>query len=147
MKQTRDRLLAIAGLSALTLAAIGLSPEATAAEAFGPVESRTFLSRPGAAIELPAADCSWNNDYLFIKGPNVAAAKQIDVSPSIFTRHHKGGAVPTSDCAAPNCVQLTVSTDKRTAAGGRTVTLKHSDGRTITTTFDAVANAGRCDRR
>jgi hypothetical protein len=150
MNQIRKRLVVTAGFSTLAALALASSPashEATAAEAFGPVESRTFLSKPGASIEIPGADCGWNIDYLFIKGPNVASVKQVDVAPNIWTKFNKGAGAPTTDCAAPNCVQITVSTDKRTAAGPRTVTLKHNDGRTITTTFDAIPNAGRCDRR
>lgn len=149
MTPTRNRLVVTAALTALTALAVASSPvvhEATAAEPFGPVESRSFLAKPGTTIELPAGTCNWNSDYLFIKGPNVSSVKQIDVTPSIWTRYTKAGGVPTSDCVAPNCVQLFVSVDKKPAPGPRTVTLKHADGRTTTTTFDVVANAGRCDK-
>jgi hypothetical protein len=150
MTHTRNRPVVTIVLSALTLLAMTSSPvmhDATAAEPFGPVESRSFLYKPGTAIELPGADCHLNLDYLFIKGPNVAQAKQIDASPTIWTRFSAQSSVPTSDCVAPNCAQLYVNVDKRPPPGPRTVTLKHADGRTITTTFDLLPNAGRCDRR
>jgi hypothetical protein len=147
MSHTHNRpfvTIALAGLTVLAICSSPVAHEADAAEPFGPVEARTFIEKPGTAIEVPGADCHWNSDYLFIKGPNVASAKAIDVSPQVWTRE---GGVPTSDCVAPNCLQLFVSIDKKPTAGTRTVTLKHADGRKITTTFDVVANKGRCDKQ
>jgi hypothetical protein len=146
--RNRTRTAVTFALTALVVSVVGFAPtapDAMAAEPFGPIESRTFTFKAGTAIEASRSDCHWNSDYLFIKGPNVANAKKIDTTPDVFTRFTKPGGVPTTDCVAPNCVQLYVGVDKRHAPGPRTVTLKHSDGRTITTTFDVVPNAGRCD--
>lgn len=144
----RTRTAVTFALSVLVVSVVGFAPaapDAMAAEAFGPVEGRSFTFRPGTSIEATKTDCHWNNDYLFIKGPNVATAKQIDVSPQVWSRYMSRGGVPTTECAAPNCVQLYLGIDKRQTPGTRTVTLKHADGRTLTTTFDVVPNAGRCD--
>lgn len=148
--RNRTRTAVTFALSVLVVSVVGVgfppaATDAMAAEPFGPVESRTFTFRPGTSLEASRSDCHWNQDYLFIRGPNVANTKQMDVSPSVFSRYTKQGGVPTTECVAPNCVQLYVGVDKRHAPGARTVTLKHADGRTTTTTFDVVANAGRCD--
>lgn len=135
-------------LSVVVVSLAGLAPnapDAMAAEPFGPVESRSFNLHAGTSIEATKADCHWNNDYLFIRGPNVAKAKQIDVSPQAWSRFMKDGGVPTTECAAPNCAQLYLGINGKQAPGPRTVTLKHADGRTLTTTFDVIPNAGRCD--
>ena len=46
---------------------------------------------------------------------------------------------------APNCLQLYVKVTSKDPVGPRTVTVKHADGRTLTTTFDVPEHAGRCD--
>jgi hypothetical protein len=146
--RNRTRTAVTFALSALVVSAVAIAPaapDAMAAEPFGPIESRTFTFHAGTTIEASRSDCHWNSDYLFIRGPNVAATKQADAAPPVFSRFTKPGGVPTTDCAAPNCVQLYVGVDKRHAPGPRTVTLKHPDGRTLTTTFDVIPNAGRCD--
>jgi hypothetical protein len=117
--------------------------QAQGAEAFGPVASRTFHWKPGTAIEKAERDCKNNSDWLFVRGPNVANAKSIDVSPR--TSNWSKQSLPTTDCVAPDCVQLFVRVTDRDDVGARTVTLKHADGRTVTTTFDVTTNAGRCD--
>ena len=83
--------LAVSGLALLAICSSHAS--ASAAETFGPVDSRSFLVKPGTSIELPGADCHWNNDYLFIRGANVASAKQIDVA-GVWTRV---GCFPTTE--------------------------------------------------
>lgn len=112
---------------------------------FGPIESRTFHWKPGASIELPPADgCQMNVDWLLIRAPGIANAKSVDVTPKVGQTFDKQG-FPSSNCAGPDCLPLWVKVTARDVAGPRTVTAKHADGRTITTTMDVVANAGRCD--
>ena len=53
---------------------------------------------------------------------------------------------PTTDCVAPNCAQLYLSAAPNTPAGARTVTFKHPDGRSLTTTFDVTESATRCEK-
>jgi hypothetical protein len=122
------------------------SLDAGAAEPFGPVESRSFALKPGAAIEKAAADCAFNNDVLFVHGPNVAAMKSAEITPKVWANDHQP-RIPSTVCPAPNCAQISLAISPSTPVGPRTVTLKHPDGRTATTTFDVVDNAGRCDKR
>jgi hypothetical protein len=147
MNMATKRLTATISISVLTMAALltpGSISEASAADPFGPIESRSFHLKPGVALEKPGADCSNNTDVLLITGPNVASAKKIDVSPRTYTFENKN-YVPTNACVAPNCKQVYVSVDSKDAVGTRTLTLKHADGRTLTTTFEVPENAGRCD--
>jgi hypothetical protein len=134
----------IFGFALLAITAPGTMSEASAADPFGPIESRSFHLKPGTTLEKPGADCASNSDVLLIHGPNVATAKSIDVSPRTYAFENKS-YVPTSGCAAPNCKQVYLSVIPKDAAGTRTLTLKHADGRTLTTTVEVPENAGRCD--
>ncbi|AKU93577.1 hypothetical protein AKJ09_00241 [Labilithrix luteola] len=136
-------LLLVMGLGGAVSGA-GKTAFADAPAAFGPVEGGSFHFVPGAKIERPtAAGCNNNADIFLIRGPNVANAKHVDVSPKTYIWEKQ--AFPTTDCVAPNCLQMFVRVTNKDAPGPRTVTLKHADGRTITTTFDVTENAGRCD--
>ena len=147
MKPTRTKLAPVflPFLTLLTL--VGASSDGSAAEPFGPIEQRGFVIKPGTALEKPGAGCSGNSDVLFINGPNVSSLKSVDVTPKVGTFDNQK-FVPTNLCAAPNCAQILVKVSESTPPGPRTVTLKHTDGRTTTTTFDIVDNtSGRCDAR
>jgi hypothetical protein len=127
---------------------VAITPTTTDARAdspapFGPVASRSFQFKGGTTFEKPGAGCSFNADFLFLRGPGVANAKNIDVSPRMGNWDKQ--SLPTTDCVAPDCTGLLLKATDRDAVGTRTVTLKHADGRSITTTFDLIANAGRCD--
>jgi hypothetical protein len=111
---------------------------------FGPIAERTFAWKPGTTIEKPTAECSNNADWLLIRGPGVANAKTLDVTPHTGAQWERN-APTTGTCMAPDCVQLYVKITPQNNAGTYTVALKHADGRSITTTVDVVANAGRCD--
>lgn len=134
----------IFGLTLLATTAPGTISEASAADPFGPIESRTFHLKPGTTLEKPGADCTSNADVLLITGPNVASAKTVDVAPRTYAFENRS-YVPTSGCAAPNCKQVYLSVSPKDPAGTRTLTLKHADGRTITTTIEVPESAGRCD--
>ena len=130
----------------LVAAALALVPEGASAQApaaFGPVESRTFHFKPGTALERASANCSNNADWLIVRGPGVANTKRVEVSPRVSVWDKQ--TFPSSDCVGPNCFQMLVKVTERDAVGPHTVTLKNADGRTVTTTFDVVENAGRCD--
>lgn len=129
----------IAMILATVTTASGDSPAA-----FGPVESRTFHFKPGTGIEAASASCASNIDWLLIRGPGIANAKTIDVSPKVSQVFEKQG-FPASNCAGPDCLPVFIKITGKDAPGTRTVTAKHADGRTVTTTFDVSANAGRCD--
>jgi hypothetical protein len=150
MAKTRHKLATTISFTVLTTLATALSlavSDAGAADAFGPIESRSFLMKPGTVIERPPADCPFNLDHLFIRGTNVANAKSVDVSPKVWQSDNARWRVPTTECVAPNCIQLLVQVVKSDAAGPRTLKLKHADGRTLTATFDVTENTtGRCDR-
>lgn len=135
-------LLLVVGFGAAVSGA-GRTAFADAPLPFGPVESRSFHFVPGTKLERASADCKNNADILLLRGPNVANAKSVDVSPKTYTWDRQ--AFPTTECVAPNCLQMFVRVTNKDAPGPRTVTLKHADGRTITTTFDVTENAGRCD--
>jgi hypothetical protein len=124
------------------------SEEVTAEQegaAFGPVESRAFHWFSGTSIERAPDDtsCNYNSDWLIVHGPDVASAKLVDVSPRTYIWYK--GSFPLSGCVAPDCLAIYVKTTSRDEPGTRTLTLKHADGRTATTTFDVIENEGRCD--
>ena len=124
--------------------AVSVAPaNAEAPAAFGPVASRAFHWKPGTTIERAGAGCSNNADWLIVKGPGVANTKSVDVTPR--TSAWDNQSFPSSACVGPDCYQMLVKVTDKDAPGTRTVTLKHADGRTTTTTFDVVENAGRCD--
>lgn len=130
--------------SAMFVAAAAVAALPASAEApFGPVSERTFHWKPGTSIEKAGANCQSNSDWLIIRGPGVANAKSVDVTPR--TQVWDKQTFPSSACVAPDCYQLFIKATKNDAAGTRTVTLTHADGRKLTTTFDIVENAGRCD--
>jgi hypothetical protein len=128
----------------MAAAAVGVAPaSADAPAAFGPVASRSFHWKAGTAIERAPEGCQSNSDWLVVRGPGVANAKSVDVSPrtSIWDKQ----SFPSSACVAPDCYQVFVKVTSKDAPGPRTLTLKHADGRSVTTTFDVTENAGRCD--
>ena len=125
-------------------AAISAVPASAQSTAFGPVESRTFHWKPGTAIERPPANCQSNIDWLLVRSPGAASSKTVDVTPKV-TQLFEKSTFPASSCVAPDCIPLFIKVTERDAVGSRKVTLKHADGRTATTTFDVVENAGRCD--
>ena len=115
---------------------------------FGPVQSRSFAWKPGTAIEqAPDKGCNHNGDFFVIRGPAVQAAKSIDVTPRVaaFERQVPIPSVNTCKQGETDCVQLYIKITGKDAPGERVVTLTHADGRTLKTTFDVVASAGRCD--
>jgi hypothetical protein len=117
---------------------------ADAPAAFGPVAERTFAWKPGTTIEKPTADCNNNADWLLIRGPGVANAKSLDVTPRTPAQWERNSPT-TGTCMAPDCVQIYVKVTPQLNTGTYTVALKHADGRTLSTSVDVVANAGRCD--
>jgi hypothetical protein len=148
MTLTRGLTAALLLSGVLATTAIAGDALAEAPATFGPIESRTFAWKPGTAIERPADTVCHNNaDYLIVRGPNVANVKSIDVSPKVLTWERQQAIPSINTCAAGdnNCLQIMVKVTRQDAPGARTVTLKHADGRTLTTTFDIVPNAGRCD--
>ena len=123
----------------VTATFVGLAP--ASAQAPG-VESRTFHFKAGTAIEKPGADCANNMDWLLVKGPGIADAKNVKVTPHTATWQQK---FPSTICEAPNCFPLFIKIDKNDAVGPRTVSFNMGGGKEVTTTFEVVANAGRCD--
>ena len=128
-----------------TLAAIVPCGEAyaDAPPAFGPVAERTFAWKPGTTIERPTGDCR-NSDWLLIRGPGVANAKSLDVTPHTPSAWDRNTPT-TGTCLAPDCAQIYVKITSRMELGTYTVALKHADGRSLSTTVEVVPNAGRCD--
>ena len=120
-----------------------MTARADAPAPFGPVQSRAFHFKGGTSLEKPGANCSFNADWLIMKGPGVANAKSIDVAPRMGNWDRQ--SLPTTDCVAPDCTMVLVKATGKDDVGARTVTLKHADGRSVTTTFEVPANAGRCD--
>lgn len=141
-----SKLFTASSLLTIVVGLLAITASADAATSFGPVESRAFHFRSGAtAIETVGKDCAWNLDWLMVKGPGVGSKKSIDVSPALSAKSNDSW-FPSSGCSAPDCVQVLVKVTSHDAAGTRTVTLNHPDGRKITTTFDVVENStGRCD--
>ena len=129
----------VATILATVTAASGDSPAS-----FGPVESRTFHFKPGTGIEATNASCASNSDWLLVRAPGIANAKSVDVTPKVSQVYDNHG-FPASNCAGPDCLPVFIKITGKDAPGPRTLTAKHSDGRTVTTTFDVSANAGRCD--
>lgn len=123
-------------------AAVAVAP-ASAEAPFGPVSERTFHWKPGTTIERASADCQSNSDWLVIRGAGVANVKSVDITPRTFVWDKQ--SFPSSACVAPDCYQLFIKVTDKDAPGTRTVTLTSKDGRKVTTTFDVVENAGRCD--
>lgn len=126
-----------------TVAVTATSASGDTPPKFGPVDSRTFHWKAGTSIEVPTANCTSNIDWLLVRGTGIADAK-IDVSPKVSMAQSQS-AFPASNCTGPDCIPIYIKITDRDAPGTRTVTAKSKDGRTITTTFDVVANAGRCD--
>ncbi len=116
---------------------------AQAPAAFGPVAERSFHWRPGQSIERAPANCQSNSDWLIVKGPGLASTKSVDVSPR--TQAWDKQTFPLNACEGPDCYQVFVKVTNKDAPGTRTVTLTHADGRKVTTTFEVLENAGRCD--
>lgn len=112
--------------------------------AFGPVQSDTFYFKSGTSIERPGNNCKSNIDWLLVKGTGLANAKSVDVSPRVG-QAWLGGGFPATSCTAPDCLPVYIKISPKDAVGAKTLTIKSSDGRTVTTTFNVVENAGRCD--
>jgi hypothetical protein len=129
----------IAGIGAIATTASGDTPAK-----FGPLDSRVFHWKGGTSIERPTDNCASNIDWLLVRAPGIANAKQIDVSPKV-SMFQSNSSFPASNCTGTDCVPIYVKITSKDAAGTRTVTAKSGDGRTITTTFDVIENAGRCD--
>src|SRR5512146_2925252 len=72
-------------------------------QAFGPVASRTFAWKPGTTIEKATNDCNNNADWLLIRGPNVASAKSLDITPHTGAPWERQSPF-TGTCLAPDCV-------------------------------------------
>jgi hypothetical protein len=138
---TARKLLGLVFVATIAVTATSASGDTPAK--FGPVEGRAFHWKGGTSIEVAPANCQSNIDWLLIRAPGIANAK-IDVSPKV-SMANAHSSFPASNCTGPDCVPIYVKITDRDAVGTRTVTAKHQDGRTITTTFDVVANAGRCD--
>jgi hypothetical protein len=123
--------------------------QADAPAAFGPVDTRAFAFKGGTKIEkAPDSGCKNNSDWLVIHGANLANFKSLDVTPKTSGWDHAQKTIPAANTCAvgdANCVQIFVLLTSSDAPGTRTVTLTSSDGRKLTTTFDVVPNAGRCD--
>ena len=135
----------VVSLAVFASPASGQGNPAKQGGAFGPLESRTFHWKPGTVIEtVPAASCASNVDWLLVRAPGIANAKTIDVTPKVSQVDEKH-AFPASNCTGPDCLPVFIKITDKDVAGPRTLTAKHADGRTITTTFDVNANTGRCD--
>jgi hypothetical protein len=126
---------------------LGGDAQADSPAPFGPVDSRAFAVKGGSNIEkVPTTGCSNNSDWLVIHGANLSTVKSFDVAPTVWTMKHK--TIPSANTCAKgdlNCTQLFVMLTSQDALGTRTVTLTAPDGRKLTTTFDVIPNAGRCD--
>lgn len=133
------------GAMITTAVAVAVTPASgQASSAFGPVQSDTFYFKSGTSIERPGNNCKSNIDWLLVKGSGVASAKSVDVSPRIG-QSWLGSGFPSTSCTGPDCLPVYIKITSKDAVGSRTVTLKSSDGRTVTTTFTVAENAGRCD--
>lgn len=133
-------------LGATVMAAVlgaGMSASAQAPAAFGPVSDRAFHFKSGTSIERAGKDCQNNSDWLILRGPGLASAKSLDISPR--TQNWDKQSFQLNACSGPDCYQVFVKVNDKDAPGPRTVTLTHADGRKVTTTFDVIENAGRCD--
>lgn len=126
-----------------TTAGIAVPAGAEAPATFGPVAERTFHWKAGTTIERAGASCQSNSDWLIVRGPGLASTKSVDVTPRTHVWDKQ--SFPSSACVAPDCYQLFVKVTDKDAPGTRTVTLTSKDGKKVTTTFDVVENAGRCD--
>jgi len=110
---------------------------------FGPVSNRAFYIKAGTSVERAGPKCNYNVEWLFINGAGLANAKSVDITPRLPSWSRNG--IPSSACSGPDCLQVMIKIGNREPVGPRTVTIKAADGRTVTTTFDVVENAGRCD--
>lgn len=126
-----------------TIAVTATSASGDAPPKFGPVEGRAFHWKGGTSIERATDNCQSNIDWLLVRAPGIADAR-IEVSPKV-SQAIAHSSFPASNCAGPDCVPIYIKLTSRDAPGPRTVTAKSKDGRTISTTFDVIENAGRCD--
>lgn len=129
--------------SLVTMLAVSASPASGQSPASS-IESRSFHFHPGTVIERSTDDCMSNIDWLLVRAPGIANAARVDVSPPV-SRVWDNGRFPSTACVGPDCLPVFLKVTSRDAAGPRTVTVKYGEGRTATTTFEVVANAGRCD--
>lgn len=111
---------------------------------FGPVSSAGFYFHPGTTIEQPKEGCG-NADAILIRGPGLGNAKSFDISPKTSITDRNVANTDKYNCKNADCLQITIKLSPSDAVGTRTVTMTSTDGRTVTTTFEVVANAGRCD--
>ena len=120
------------------------APAPAAPSPFGPVASINFYEHPGTTIEQPKDGCG-NADILIIRGTGLGNAKSADITPKTSVTDRNTVRTDKYGCNDADCLQITIKLASSDATGTRTVTIKHNDGRTLTTTFDVTANAGRCD--
>jgi hypothetical protein len=140
---TARKLLFAATVALAVVASVATQSEAADPAPFGPIASSSFTFVKGTSLEAPKGQCV-NGDVLLIRGPGLGNAKSADVSPRTFAYPNNQNR-DKYGCEAPDCYQLFFQLSSKDAVGPRTVTLKSADGRSVTTKFDIVANAGRCD--
>lgn len=132
----------ILGVFLVGAATIAL-PASAQAPGFGPVASSHFHWKGGSTIERPTDDCQMNSDWLLIEGTNVGTTKKLEISPR--TQNSYKHSFPLTQCSGAGCFQAFIKISPRDPVGPRTVTLTDGAGKTATTTFEVVENAGRCD--
>lgn len=108
------------------------------------IDSRAFMRGGNTDIpQIPASGCSSNQDWLFVRGSNIALATNVSQTGGDNVSWQRQG--PSSQCGFPDCAVVLVRTYQQTAVGPRTLTFKAIDGRTVSTTFDVKGPSGRCD--